>query len=130
MPVEKILQVFGSNKETFEEAQDDLAGIQLQDTCVFAYIEPTSKGYRIASFHSGITDLQEDRIGQGQALLHADAKTLRLSQAAPKLYKSLLHVRNWLGQGDADPSFSGPIDEALKLANPGFDADNAILDYS
>ena len=75
MPIQKILKQKSPRLSDIGEAEDSLAGIEAQSTCIFAHIESDKGpkgGFRVVSFHQDIADIESYQPANGQEIVYID----------------------------------------------------------
>lgn len=112
-----VLKQLGQLSDDFQFIEDTVAGIRVIPECVSVYIEQVGDKYRAVAFFE-LDGIESQKLSGGQSVVFMHPEELAFRKAGPSLQKELRDVRDWLGEGDCDPSFSDPIDEALNMVEP------------
>lgn len=112
-----ILRQTGPKNKDFDLVDDSLAGIRCIPACISAYIEKVQDQYRTVALFD-IADIENQTLSSGQSIVYMHPEEIAYKKAGPALRANLRYVRDWLGEGDCDPSFSDPIDAALAMVEP------------
>lgn len=112
-----LLRQTGNQSKNFDLVEDSLAGIRCIPACISAYIEKVGGKYRTVGLFE-IDGIETQALSPCQSIVYMAHEEIELKKAAPALHKALSEVRDWLGQGDADPSFSNTIEDALGMVEP------------
>lgn len=112
-----LLRQTGNQSDDFDLVDDSLAGIRCIPACISAYIEKVGSKYRTVGLFD-IEGIESQKLSGGQSIVYMHPEEIAFRKAAPALYRELKEVRDWLGEGDCDPSFSDSIDAALGMVEP------------
>lgn len=113
-----VLKQVSSKIEDFDDASNSLAGLRAIDQCISAHVETVGEGaFRTVALFE-IDNLDSDRLSGGQSIAYMHPEEIAFCKAGPALRANLRYVRDWLGEGDCDESFSDPIDKALDMVEP------------
>lgn len=112
-----VLKQIGPIVDDFNTADNSLAGIRTTEQCVSAHIEVHSEGFRTVALFE-VDDIWSQKLSRNQSIAYMHPEEIAFKKVGPALQENLREVRDWLAEGDCDPSFSDPIDEALNMVEP------------
>lgn len=112
-----ILKQVGASFDDFEFVESSLFGIRSLPDCISVYVEKNGDKYRTVALFE-LNDIESQKLARGQCIVYLHPEEIAFRKAGPALRANLRFVRDWLGEGDCDESFSDPIDKALAMVEP------------